>query len=303
VLPSTSTSLVGPDLILLVALAGAALVWVWRARHLRAMREIARCRRLAANGVVIGGGGFVLERPRGPAVLLLHGGGDTPQTLRYLGTALYGRGFHVCAPLLPGHGRSIADFQRVSAEALTHAARKSYDELRATHDWVAVMGISMGGALAVQLAAQTPEMPALGLIAPYLALPPGVARAASLSRVWGVFAPVIRSANGTSILDPNEREHNLAYGVFTAAALRALRTTVHRAVADLPKVVAPTLVIHSREDNRITVADAERAFALLGAKEKRLEWVSGAAHIITVDYGRERVIAALTSWAESHRLS
>jgi len=71
----------------------------------------------------------------------------------------------------------------------------------------------------------------------------------------------------------------------------------------LPRVVAPTLVIQSREDNRIGIEDAERSFAQLGAREKRLEWVTGAAHVITVDYGRERVIELLASWMEGKLVS
>jgi len=62
-------------------------------------------------------------------------------------------------------------------------------------------------------------------------------------------------------------------------------------------------VIQSREDNRIGIEDAERAFEQLGAREKRLEWITGAAHIITVDYGRERVIELLASWMEGKLVS
>jgi hypothetical protein len=58
---------------------------IWRSRHLRALEAITyQHRRLGDDGVVIGGGSFVLERPGAPAVLLLHGAGDTTQSLRYL---------------------------------------------------------------------------------------------------------------------------------------------------------------------------------------------------------------------------
>ena len=109
----------------------------------------------------------------------------------------------------------------------------------------------MGGALAAQLAAEHPEMPALGLVAPYLAMPRRIERLAKFSTIWGVIIPAGRSAEGMSVLDPVERERNLAYGVFTAAGLRALRNTMRRAVVALPKVTVPTLMIQSREDNRI----------------------------------------------------
>jgi carboxylesterase len=273
----------------------------WRAKHLREMTRLTLAKRvLGADGVVVGGEGFVLDRPDAPAVLLLHGGGDTPQTLRYLGAELYARGFHVAAPLLPGHGRSVREFTRVTAAQLIDATNTRYRELRASHEWVAVIGLSMGGALAVQLAAESPDLPALGLVAPYLGMPPRIERAARFSRLWGFFVPIVRSGDKLSILDPQELDRSLAYGVFTAAALRALRDLMLGAVEALPRVAAPTLMIQSRTDNRVSAADTERAFARLGAREKRIEWITGAGHVITVDFGRERVIASLVAWMESH---
>ncbi|HEY9228313.1 MAG TPA: alpha/beta fold hydrolase [Gemmatimonadaceae bacterium] len=283
--------------VLLAALLGAA-AWC-RTRYLRALEAVTVARRrLGPNGIVVGGEGFVLERPQAPAVLLIHGGGDTPQTLRYLADALHARGFHVSAPLLPGHGRSIRDFRYVTADALSAAVSEEYARLRASHAWVAVVGLSMGGALAVQLAAECEDLPALGLLAPYLAMPPRIERAAKLSAFWGPIIPIVRSSDGKSVLDQLENEKNLAYGVFTAAALRALYETMRRAVALLPRVTAPTLMIQSREDNRISVADGERAFALLGARSKHLEWVTGASHVITVDFGRDAIIARLAAFLE-----
>lgn len=277
------------------------IVAAMRERRLGALEALSMTRRrLGPDGIVIGGESFTLAREGAPAVLLLHGAGDTPQTLRYLGDYLYARGFHVFAPLLPGHGRSVGEFRRVTAGALIDAARAHYAELRATHAWVGIIGLSMGGALGVQIAGETPDLPALGLAAPYLVMPARIERAAHLSWLWGPFLPIVESSEGVSIRDPEEQRRNVAYGVFTASALRALQETVRRASTALPRVTAPTLVVQSREDNRISVASAERAFAKLGAKEKRLEWISGAAHVITVDYGREHVFELLTSWMEAH---
>jgi carboxylesterase len=287
--------------IALVTVFGAV---VWRDRRRRALfDESMRRRPLGANGIVVGGESIALERVGAPAVLIVHGAGDTPQTVRYLAEALFARGFHVEAPLLPGHGRHVRDFQRVSADGWLAAVRTAHADAARVHPWVGVIGVSMGGALAVQLAAECPELPALGLVAPYLAMPKKIERAARLSWLWGIALPIVRSADGLSILDPVERERNLAYGVFTPGALRALHTTVRRAAAALPRVKAPTLFIQSRGDNRITVDAAEHAFARLGAKERRLEWIEGAAHVITVDYGKEKVIAMLVSWMDEHRNS
>ena len=284
-------------------LAAGIGLW-WRSRYLRAVVETdLRRKPIGSDGVIIGAEGFVYARPGAPAVLLLHGAGDTPQTLRYLAAALHEHGFHVSAPLLPAHGRRIADFARVRSNDLIGAAKENYRELQRAHSWVGVIGVSMGGALAVQIAAEHSELPALGLVAPYLAMPARIERAARFAWLWGPLVPVLRSANGLSVLDPAERERSLAYGVFTPSALRALQETMRRALDALPRVTAPTLMIQSREDNRIGVADAERAFSRLGSHEKRLQWITGAAHVITVDYGREIVISSLVSWMVARAFS
>ena len=283
------------------ALGLLVFVLALRGMQVRRLTRLSRShRQLGPDGVVLGGEGFVFERPGAPAILLIHGGGDTPQTLRYLATELHARGFHVEAPLLPGHGRSVNDFARVTERALMDATRAAYRGMRTSHEWNGVIGLSMGGALAARLAAETPDLAALGLIAPYLAMPRRIERAARLAWLWGVFAPVVKSSEGLSILDPQEQKRNLAYGVFTAGALRALYALVQTGLAALPDVTAPTLVIQSRTDNRISVAATERVFALLGARDKRLVWITGAAHVITVDFGHDRVIAELADWMQDH---
>jgi carboxylesterase len=285
----------------LVAAALGVGALAWRTWHLRAVaRDANPARTLGPDGIVIGGEGFELERVGAPALLLLHGGGDTPQTLRYLAETLHRHGFAISAPLLPGHGRSLVEFRRVTAAELTRATREEFERLAARHAWVGVIGISMGGALAVSLAAETKAVKAVGLIAPYLSMPSLVARAARLAWLWGPVVPLVRSSDGQSILDPEEQERNLAYGIFTANGLRALHTIVEQAAAALPLVSAPTIMIQSREDNRVTVENGKRAFAQLGAAEKRLEWISGAAHVITVDYGRDRVFEQLANWMDAH---
>ena len=47
-------------------------------------------------------------------------------------------------PLLPGHGRSIRDFESITADALSDAALAEYKTLTEQHDWVGVIGLSMG---------------------------------------------------------------------------------------------------------------------------------------------------------------
>ena len=287
-----------PTLIAIAALASVVLVVRWTVA--RRTEAADATRRRDATGVVVGAEGFLLDRPGAPAVLLLHGAGDTPQTLRELGEFLHARGFAVSAPLLPGHGRDVRDFRRVTSSGWQSAALAAYDTMAGGRSWTGLVGLSMGGALATLTAAARPDAQALVLMAPYLELPPALRIVAVLSRVIGVALPYFGSQDVRSVRNPEAAARGLAYGVFTPAAVRALRATADAATEALGAVAAPTLIIQSRRDNRVAPGVATRALARLGAVEKRLEWVSEGGHVITVDYGKERVFALTYDWLASH---
>jgi esterase/lipase len=70
--------------------------------------------------------------------------------------------------------------------------------------------------------------------------------------------------------------------------------------ARLPQIVAPTLLVQSRADNRTTPVVAERALARIGSTEKQLVWLDAGAHVITVDHGRDAVAAGVGEWLDTH---
>src|SRR3954468_9523412 len=233
--------------------------------------------------IVRGAQAIDLQEEGSPGVLLLHGFGDTPQTLALLARRLHKSGYSVYAPLLPGHGRTMAAFEQSRARDWIAAAKEAFTQMRLRHDTVSLVGLSMGGALAVLVAAEFDRIPALVLVAPYLGMPWLLQAAAATHLVWGRFAGEINAKSPRSIRDPVEREKNLAYGAITGRGLFELWTIVRRARKSLASVKAPTLIIQSREDPRVAPSVAEFAFNALGAPEKKLVWTEGAGHIITVD--------------------
>jgi carboxylesterase len=241
-----------------------------------------------------------LQEEGSPGVLLLHGFGDTPQTLALLARKLHKSGYSIYAPLLPGHGRSIAAFRKSRADDWISAAKGAFEQMRGRHPTVSIVGLSMGGALSVLIAAEFREIPALVLIAPYLGMSRMLRLAAATHWFWGPFAGEVNARNPQSIHDPIEREKNLAYGVITGRALFELLKVVRLARKSLPAVKAPTLIIQSREDPRSPPGIPEYVMKKLGSEEKKLVWTEGAGHIITVDYGRELVFSGVEKWLTMH---
>jgi pimeloyl-ACP methyl ester carboxylesterase len=124
---------------------------------------------------------------------------------------------------------------------------------------------------------------------------------ARTSPVWGALFPAVSTASDRSVFDPEARAVSLGYGAFTHRSLRALRATAARGFAALPAITTPTLVMQSTTDNRVSRAATEKAFSRIGAKDKQLEWIEGAGHVITVDYGWQRVASRMVEWMETHR--
>ena len=168
--------------------------------------------------------------------------------------------------------------------------------MRARMPWVGVVGLSMGGALSAILASEIRDIPSLVLLAPYLGMPRHMQLAAATSRLWAGVVGEISSASSASVHDPQERGQGVSYAHVTGHALHELWCVMRMARRALPSVKTPTLLLQSREDNRVAAHVAEDGFARLGAAEKRLVFVEGAGHVLTVDYGKERVFDEVRAW-------
>jgi carboxylesterase len=278
----------------------AAVVFLRWSLGARAERLSRRRLPVGPDGIIEGAGPIVRQGNRSSAVLLLHGFGDTPQTLEYLADHLHGAGFHVHAPVLAGHARTLREFAATTADAWLEGARSAYADLRRDHPSVSIVGVSMGGALATLLAAGPTPPDSLVLIAPYLSVRP---RARQIAVAHWLVTPFVRYLpirEEASIRDESERARNRGFGTTTPRLLNELRSIADRAAGVLADVSPPTLMIQSRDDNRIDHGAAAASFEAIGAREKRVVWLEGAGHVITVDIGRERVLELTAEWLLAH---
>lgn len=284
-----------------VTLALLMLVTARRRHAFRAEMEAWRMRHpVGPAGIVPGAGPIALDAGE-RAVLLLHGFGDTPQTLERLAHALHATGWTVRVPLLPGHGRTLEQFHASRGAEWTAAAREAFEQLRATHPSVAIVGLSMGGALATSLAASVGTRAAtLVLLAPFLEVAPSGRLLTALWPLWALWRAWVPGDAASAIHDPGARSKSLGYGVSSPRALRELRGIVDDAGRASRQLQIPTFVVHSRTDYRIPIPSAERAFARLAAPEKELRWVERSGHVITVDRDAEMVIAMVLAWLDRH---
>lgn len=221
----------------------------------------------------------------GPAVLCLHGLTGTPFEVRPPAEALVDRGFACVGPLLPGHGTYPDDLIGVPHQAWLDAAFGAWDELARSHARVYVLGLSMGGLLALALAARRP-VPGSVVIAAPLALRPWVRLAVALLRGARRSLP-----KTTSILDPEARDRHPGYRRMPLAALHQLVGLQEQLRRWLPEVRAPLQLIFSRRDPAVDPGDAERIREAVASAHTELLYLEDSGHVSPVDRESERVAA------------
>ncbi|RJL31404.1 alpha/beta hydrolase [Bailinhaonella thermotolerans] len=178
------------------------------------------------------------------AVLLCHGFTGTPQSLRPWGEYLAAEGLTVALPRLPGHGTTWREMARTRWEDWYAELDRAFEELHARSADVFVMGLSLGGCMALRLAEQRGEQ-----VRGVVAVNPSLYPDHPLLKVAPLLKWVIPSVPGVAndIKKPGAEE--LAYDRTPVRAAATLPKLWARTVAGLGQVKQPVLVFHSPQDH------------------------------------------------------
>jgi carboxylesterase len=225
------------------------------------------------------------------AALLLHGFTGTPFELHPLAERLADAGFRVLAPLLPGHGEGDAALGRTGLADWLGGARLAHDRLRGDHGRVFVAGLSLGGLLAILLAAdETRDVAALALLAPALdfhgasRLYRDLFRWPLAARLWPRVAK-----GGSDLSDLDMRCRTPACPYMPTACAREVALAARAADRALERVRAPTLVLQGARDAVVPLRAAKRVARRVGSGPARLAMFARSAHQLALDVERDAV--------------
>ena len=255
----------------------------------------------------------------GPVLLLVHGMGGGYENWREVIGPL-ARRYTVIAPDLPGHGASAPSNGDYSVGGLAVGLRDLL--LALGHERATLVGHSLGGGIAMQLAYQFPELAERLVLVSSGGLGPEVSlilRAAALpgSELWITVTaqtatwvgPAVGRALAAVRLRPNPATSEVARGYASladpgrrAAFLATLRSVISVGgqridASDLLYLATgiPTLIVWGARDPIIPVSHGERAHtAILGS---RLEIFDGIGHIPQLE-APERFVAVLERFLE-----
>jgi carboxylesterase len=255
--------------------------------------------KLASLPLMAGAEPFDFETPGQTACLLVHGFTGSAHELRYLGSHLADCGITARGVLLSGHGTRPQDMARYTDRDWIADVESALDELLAEGKRVFLCGLSMGGTLALNVAARRSEDPRLA----------GVITLSALLRLadWRLsLVPIAawlarwHTWGRPDIKDQTKWERHVAYRRFHVRALVHLLRLLRETRQLVAKVRQPLLVIHSREDNTVPTFNAELIMRSVASHDKRLLWLENCYHVITLDYASERVHEEVAAFIREH---
>jgi carboxylesterase len=219
-------------------------------------------------------------------VLVLHGFTGSPFSMRPLAEVLANRGYSVELPRLPGHGTTPEDLAATRWEDWSGAAAASLDALAARCRRVAVVGLSMGGGLAVWLAEHRPDVVALVVVNPLVVPIADELRDGARQLLDGGVASIDGVVD--DIAKPGVTERG--YATLPLVAALSLMEGLDGVAADLSSVTCPVLVLTSREDHVVVAENSTRLVEGVSGPVEQL-FLERSYHVATLDHDADVVEA------------
>ena len=241
-------------------------------------------------------GGEPFNFSGGPlGVLVLHGLTGTTSSIIDLAILCAESGYSVSAPRLPGHGTSVEDLMTTGWIDWSRAALDAYDALSSSCERVAMIGLSVGGGLAVHVAAQRADVAALVLINPYIKHP---------GPDWDALAQSMLDSGvltydsvGSDI--KKEGIVETSYDQTPIAPALSWLQAVGRVNEDLSSLTAPSLLFSSTVDHVVELDNGDELVRKSRGPVERI-WLENSYHVATLDNDRELLESRTLAFLAEH---
>jgi carboxylesterase len=229
------------------------------------------------------------------AFLLVQGYTDATSQLRYIAERLWERGYSVSVPRIPGNGTCGEDFLTTSWKDWLRRVTDEFFDLRCRYDRVHLLGVSLGGLLALILAGRF-EVGRLVLAAPAIV---SASRSLRFARLLRFFIKKRPRKNYTFSGPPEYSYISREYWRWNwpgpAASILKLQ---HMAKKILPRVKSDTFLIVSEKDGTVPPEAADFIETRIGSRRVSRCVLRESGHIIFDGHEKEKAADALLAWLE-----
>ncbi len=220
-------------------------------------------------------------------VLLSQGFTGTPASMRPWAEFLAGHGYAVSAPLLPGHATRWQDLNTKRWDDWYAEVQLAFDKLSAECDQVVVGGLSMGGALALRLAADRGRD-----IAGVMLVNPAVNIARFDVKLVPALKYVIPAVPGIASDIKKQGVEERGYTRTPMKALHSMLQGYRSLRADLPNVTQPLLLMTSTVDHVVDPSSAKIIRSTVSSRDITELRLENSFHVATIDNDQQIILDA-----------
>jgi carboxylesterase len=242
---------------------------------------------------------FLPGDPSKPACLLIHGFTGTPKEMRWMGEYLNQQGYTCLGVRLTGHATHPEDMIRSRWTDWVASVEDGYHILCGLTDDIFLVGLSMGGILALLTATQLDVKGVIAMSTP--------ARLPTDYPVWflklvSFFIPYrlkSKEPPGSGWFDKAAYQDHVAYAKNPVRATAELKKLILEMRAALPKLNIPVLLMHSKDEQYILLENMESIYKeLINASDKTKLTITGSGHVLSRDASRELVFKAAATFIQ-----
>ncbi|MHB8623073.1 MAG: alpha/beta hydrolase [Sulfuricaulis sp.] len=267
-------------------------------------------------------GQYAIFEKRGKVgVLLIHGVTGAPTEMKHLVRKLTGHGFSVACPQLAGHCSSLKELKATRWKDWYASVVAGLDFLSEECDQIFVAGLSMGALLALKLAADWPErVQGVATLSATFFYDgwnvPQLKRRLLLPLV--IYSPLRyflsyrepspygikdeRMRNLVALLyssNSNNMPEKYGYAEFPAVTIRETMRLIKAVKQDLPRVIVPTLILHSTEDDMASLKNARFLKSRIGSNRIEACFLEDTYHVLTLDRRKDDVANRISEFISS----
>ena len=227
--------------------------------------------------------------------LVVHGFTGSPRSMRPWGEQLADAGLTVSVPRLPGHGTRWQDMSVTRWDDWYAEVDRSFTTLRDRCEQVFAMGLSMGGSLCLRLAEQRPDE-----VGGLVLVNPAVHTERRDRHLLPYVRHVVKAFPGISndIKKPGQDEG--AYDRMPLHSVYSLQQAWLQIRADIAKVTAPLLLLHSREDHVVEPSNAAWILEHVTSAVRDEVWLEDSYHVATLDNDFPLIVERSLDFVRAH---
>ncbi len=224
--------------------------------------------------------------------LLVHGFTGTPKEMRMLADSLAQDKYTILAPRLAGHATRVEDITRSRWEDWVSSVEDGINLLKGCTQKQVIMGLSMGGILALIAAARFALAGVVSFSTPCSL--PGDPRAKYLP-VLKYFIPRV-SKGKPDWRNQEAAQDHAHYAYYPTTAILQLKELIDVMQSELVNVKIPALFVQSRQDQGIPAESLDTLYDKVSSTDKTKFWVENSGHVIIREPERELIFTEVKSF-------